>query len=392
MIKEEGEGEEEEELNSKKQKYDNELQLINSEIIEDLNNKDNLKILNNEKFKEIFFREYFLFYLINNDIKNEINNILDFIEYLYQLKNVSFNEFLLWFLNYSNIIDDMIQIYLILKKYNENILEEIKKLLNENKFKFEISHRNKEYMRILNEKFTFILESFIYIINHNFEKIKNFDDKQKEIYYNDLNDIYQTAFKIKNDLNLFLKELHSLKYILIIFNNLEKNNLNYDINLIIKFVELSNSETEAINNNDINFLIQNFDKEYDLLKQYINDQNILENILIMIYFEKYNKISSDEIRNKIFEFVFKKENLFLKSKILINYFLNNCFIPQQDDEDNNNDDEEDKFYFMNFLKEDNEILNIIETNINNNQSEKFILNFFETKLKEYFDTNEIDFN
>ena len=155
---------------------------------------------------------------------------------------------------------------------------------------------------------------------------------------------------------------------------------------------MSNSETEAINNNDINFLIQNFDKEYDLLKQYINDQNILENILIMIYFEKYNKISSDEIRNKIFEFVFKKENLFLKSKILINYFLNNCFIPQQDDEDNNNDDEEDKFYFMNFLKEDNEILNIIETNINNNQSEKFILNFFETKLKEYFDTNEIDFN
>ncbi len=168
MIKEEGEGEEEEELNSKKQKYDNTLQLINSEIIEDLNNKENLKILNNEKFKEIFFREYFLFYLINNDIKNEINNILDFIEYLYKLKNVSFNEFLLWFLNYSNIIDDMIQIYLILKKYNENILEEIKKLLNENKFKFEISHRNNEYMRILNEKFTFILESFIYIINHNF--------------------------------------------------------------------------------------------------------------------------------------------------------------------------------------------------------------------------------
>ena len=222
MIKEEGEGEEEEELNSKKQKYDNELQLINSEIIEDLNNKDNLKILNNEKFKEIFFREYFLFYLINNDIKNEINNILDFIEYLYQLKNVSFNEFLLWFLNYSNIIDDMIKIYLILKKYNENILEEIKKLLNENKFKFEISHRNKEYMRILNEKFTFILESFIYIINHNFEKILNFDDKQKEIYFNDLNYIYHISFKIKNDLNLFIKEFHSLKYILIILNNLGK--------------------------------------------------------------------------------------------------------------------------------------------------------------------------
>ena len=225
MIKNEGEEEEEEkeeELNSIKSKYDEELQLINSEINEELKNKDILKNINNEKFKNLFFRDYFLFYLIKKDIKNEIKNIIDFIEYLYQLKNVSFVEFLLWFLNYSHSIDDMIQIYLILNKYDKNIIEEIKKSINENKFKFEISHRNKEYMRILNEKFTFILESFIYIMNQNFVKILNFDDKQKEIFFNDLNYIYHISFKIKNDLNLFIKELHSLRYILIILNNLGK--------------------------------------------------------------------------------------------------------------------------------------------------------------------------
>ena len=116
----------------------------------------------------------------------------------------------------------------------------------------------------------------------------------------------------------------------------------------------------------------------------------------MIYYEKYNKISSEEIRKKIFEFVFKKENLFLKSKILINYFFNDCFIPHTDDEENNNEEDEndnndnEKYEFMDFLKEDSEVLKIIETNINNNQSEKFILNYFEIKLKDFFDKNKSD--
>ena len=75
----------------------------------------------------------------------------------------------------------------------------------------------------------------------------------------------------------------------------------------------------------------------------------------MIYDEKYKKISSEEIRKKIFEFVFNKENLFLKSKILINYFFNDCFIPHTDDEENNNEENEndnndnEKYEFMDFL-------------------------------------------
>ena len=62
-------------------------------------------------------------------------------------------------------------------KYIPNLLENIKEIIENNNVKMEISQRNPEYRKYVNNLFTIIIESLIYSLMNNFD----FNNLKKEI-------------------------------------------------------------------------------------------------------------------------------------------------------------------------------------------------------------------
>ena len=101
-------------------------------------------------------------------------------------------------------------------------MNNIKDIVENKNVKIEISVRNPEYKKYVNNLFTIVIESLIYSLFNNFEFNLN-----KEIlnnFFKDMNECILIINKLKSQLNLFLFELPNLISFFEIQESLIENN------------------------------------------------------------------------------------------------------------------------------------------------------------------------
>ncbi len=115
-------------------------------------------------------------------------------------------------------------------KYCSDIEERMKKVLDDEKIKDEISVRNQEHSKKVNLSFFYIIESFIKaILYYSVELIENDIDIFYDYFYSLI--LLETLFqKINNKFLLYSKEIYNVRIIIKIEEALKSNHQQFEIN------------------------------------------------------------------------------------------------------------------------------------------------------------------
>ena len=334
---------------------------INEKKIEESKMKFNEELnklrinIKNEMEKE----EYKGFFIsIYQDKSNEIANFLlnDYfkyfiIKYLQKVDNYQYNEKLLTFFilivkimlnrnnhiyNFKNDINEFIEIILITQGYLEdfkiffnifiefqeygiNIEDQMCKILEEDKIKYEISSRNEEYTEFVNLNIFMIFESLIRSILL-FSIVLNKNDKTKFYkYIYSFNSIKDNLEQLNKKYYLFSKELYNLRTIIKILEchnyNMEPFTNNYE-----KIINNLLEQSIFLYNNDFEHFIQNTLKLVELFDITGNDEFI--NLLLFIFRHQYKIIfDKDDKLELIKEFLKIYPNLIKNSQLFLSDIL-----------------------------------------------------------------------
>ena len=294
---------------------------------------------NNEEIKKIILNDYFIFficeYLQKKNIKYEINEkILNFLIliikiYLNEFNNNQYNfnytqeefiKIILFSQGYKEDIKSLIDIFVELQKYCDNIVESMEGLLKKNEIKYEISKRNQQYTKIVNNSFFNIVESLIRsILLYSNVLLK---DKAKffEFIYS-LTSIEASLQKINKKFYLYSKEIYNIRSLIKIEeafkNNYEPFFDNY-IFIMDNMLEQSILFYEAKYNNLLNKILELIDL-FERLFEEKNEEYI--NLLFFIYRQQYRNIYQEDIRLELIERFFNNEKLLKKSKLFLSQIL-----------------------------------------------------------------------
>ena len=360
---------------------------------------------NNEEFKKIILNDYFIFficeYLQKKNIKFEINEkILNFLKliikiYLNDFNNnqYSFNytqdefiKIILFTQGYKEDIKSLFDIFIDLQKYCDNIVESMEEILKKKEIKYEISTRNKEYTKLVNNSFFNILESLIRsILLYSYELLK---DKAKffEFIYS-LTSIEASLQKINKKFFLYCKEIYNIRTLIKIEeafkNNYESFFDNYTI-IMDNMLEQSILFYELKYNNLLNKILELIDL-FERLFQEKNEEYI--NLLFFIYRQQYRNIYEEKIRLELIERYFKNEKLLKKSKLFLAQILK--FLKPEVYNEGKNNEEDLLKEFLNLKDEKYKnfegLINILN-NINSPEFNEILLYFLEGQCQLYFRT------
>ena len=400
----------EEKLKKEKQIYFKELKLFDDYIINKIYKEQYLFqfINNNSKEKEIFYNKILYDYyeiFINNIFKKnnnskqkvekplilDIENIKKLLALIVDLKNTNIKKYLIeenndiiikfvstinWIQSYSKEIKLILDIFLKLNLKIPELYNLLKIIINERQIKYEIEKRKKENISIVNETFFILINSFLRILNIKYEIYELYKDDLFTLI-NIIKVIIQNVLRLENNLNLYSKEVITLKEII---NLMEAF---YDIGKIKienikKIINYFSNEIQYINNS--NKLCDNLNNFYNFLIEELSIENInndkLYKSLSYLFLIEYKKIYNTDFREFILRKILENNNLIKNcSQIFIIIFENII--------DNS------PVYMINNLdnikKEKSNILKIIN-NSKNIFLDEIIMNILEGKIMIYFET------
>ena len=391
-------------------KYEETFNRFEENMKNEINKKNIFKELfhqNKESFKKLIIQDYLINFLIKDFMVENTDYItnqklLDFLKLIIQKKfsennnyeyefRYSIDEFariILFVQGYKKEIKNLLDIFIKVKKYCFDIYERIKKILNEDKIKVEISERNKAYTGKVNINFYYILESFIRaILIFSVELIK-VDNAKFYNYFYEFPPIEAIFQNINKKLYLYSKEIYNIRTIIKIeeaFNhNQEIFENNYEKIMNILFQQ-SNLIYEGKYKNlyeNIMKLIKFFEENFpDKGDEYIN-------LLYFLYRQQYKNIFTEDFRTNLVEDLLQNKLLLKKSKIFLSDLLKDLkpeiFVPNNTKKQNK---EQLISNFMNFsIKKFKNFEKLFEicNNIDSPEFDEILLYFFEEQCQSYF--------
>ena len=350
-------------------------------------NHDNKEEENNYLLKIDSFDNSIKYFNIILDIKN--NTLEQFVDKNKILKNYLFKfaEIINWIQFYQNELSSLQKIYLKLSTKIPELLEQIEQVISSKQIQFEISDRNPEYTRIVNEVFFISLDSILRIITSKIE-IYNFDNADEFIdLIKIIKDVLQHALRLNNGLTLRSKEVFSLKQILKLVDALDKNNManKENMNIIIQFF---NNEANYLKKNVIKNLCSNLEDFCNVLEKMMGNLRKNNNFdfykfLSIILLDEFNKLDLPEFRQTILNKMLIKNELIKNSSQIIKLIIENSEV----DSDLNS-----MIKNINSIKEENSPMFTILNNTKNAFLEEVIMNIFERKIIKYYELIEDNIN
>ena len=230
---------------------------------------------NNIELKIMLLEDYLKYYIVNYSEKNNVNYLLNeklvnFLKLIIKIKlsnkhnhhydfdgsMIEFIKIVLFTQVYINEIKSFLDIYTEISRYCENIEDLMKKVLSEEKIKYEISDRNRNYTEIVNIHFFNLMESLLKaILLFSIELIKKDKAKFFEYLYT-LTSIEASLQKINKKFFLFSKELYNIRSIIKIDEAYKSNHEQFEEN----YEDIMNNLLKQSEQ----FYSENFDKLYTI--------------------------------------------------------------------------------------------------------------------------------
>ena len=404
---------EQEEIKNEIDKYFNVLKRLNDNTIHRMNNERLLMGIineNKEENKELFnliMNDYYIIFIENNlkignqDIGKEkfiMENKKRFINYIIDLRNKIILPYLKdyisdknilkvlaininWIESYKEEICSIIKMFLRLNN-NENIsnlLDLIKKIIDEKQIKFEISERNPKYFSIVNEIFFLSIDSIMRVITSK-EELYNLSNEKLFGLINTDKEILQNALQLEANMNLRSKEIYSLQEILKLINAFYENKL-ASVENIKKIIHYFGEETICNNEKWQRKLTDNFIEFYKFLEEKLGKYKENKNfkyykILSFMLLNEYIKITFKDFRKLLLEKVLENNELMLKSSKIFQLILENTIDFSPTEIINNLD-----------LKKGEESPIFKKLNVTDSEFlDEVIMNIFERKFRVYFES------
>ena len=404
---------EQEEIKNEIDKYFNVLKRLNDNTIHRMNNERLLMGIineNKEENKELFnliMNDYYIIFIENNlkignqDIGKEkfiMENKKRFINYIIDLRNKIILPYLKdyisdknilkvlaininWIESYKEEICSIIKMFLRLND-NENIsnlLDLIKKIIDEKQIKFEISERNPKYFSIVNEIFFLSIDSIMRVITSK-EELYNLSNEKLFGLINTDKEILQNALQLEANMNLRSKEIYSLQEILKLINAFYENKL-ASVENIKKIIHYFGEETICNNEKWQRKLTDNFIEFYKFLEEKLGKYKENKNfkyykILSFMLLNEYIKITFKDFRKLLLEKVLENNELMLKSSKIFQLILENTIDFSPTEIINNLD-----------LKKGEESPIFKKLNVTDSEFlDEVIMNIFERKFRVYFES------
>ncbi len=378
----------------------------------EINKNDLLKVIltqNNEELKKLLFEEYLKYFIIKYLEKKQIhykynNSILNFFKLIIKLKLSDNNYYNYDFQNtieefckiviftqgYIEDIKNLIDTFVEVQKYCDNIEEYIVNILKEDIIKYEISTRNKKYTKIVNLNFFITIEAFLRaILLFSFDLLKKDKAKFYEFFFS-FNSIEANLQKMNKKFYLFSKEIFNFRNIIKIQESYKNNAIQFENNYE-KIIKNLLQQSVFIYNEDYNNLyntIIELNKTFDETFKEKNEDYV--NILFFIFRQQYKSMNNEDIRIRLIENFFQNKLLIKKSKI----FLSDTLKPLKPEVYNeaNKEREPEELLIKNFMNlDENKKLEKYKKLLeiyNKYDSEEFnelLLYFFEIQCQSYFE-------
>ena len=332
----------------------------------------------------------------NNDIKkeedkmynlNEIEEAKKMLKLLVELKNkyspkdnydsIQIGNIINWLEVYSIEITSILKMYISLQKIVQNLYEQIKTVIDKKQVIFEVSERNPEHNSFVNKAFFIALESLLRVITSNekiYIKLKDDSDRYFELINID-KQIHQDGLLLNTSLTLYSKEVYSLQEILIIFEALDRCEIN-SIENLTKTIKFFSKQTTLIIKEKKSDLISNLKKLYEFLfKNIKNNNEKYGEIINSIFWNEFNKIIYDDYRRKIIEIILENQELIPYSTQIMTYIVNTNLNHSIEGIANNLDLIHDsKSKIIKMLNSSKKIF-----------VDEMLINIFETKINIFFD-------
>ena len=362
------------------------------------------KIIKNEyeknEFYELFLDDYYSLFIeknLNKDIKAindnknqkdeiDLTSLKKMLKLIVKLKFDDNNEnnivknitnTINWIECYSNEIVIILQMFSKLNKIVKNLYEQIRKIIDKDQVKFEISERNPEHRSLVNKAFFIALESLLRVITSNekiYTSLKDDSDKYFELINID-KQIHQDALLLNTSLSLYSKEVFSLQEILIIVEALFICEIN-SVDNLTKTIKFFSKQTNLIIKGKNSDLKSNLKKLYEFLFKNIRNNKLnYGEIMNSILWNEFIKIVYDEYRIKIIEIILENIELIPYSTKIMTYIVNNTLDHSIKGIPNNLDIIHDsKSKIIKMLNSSKKIF-----------VDEMLINIFETKINLYFD-------
>ena len=298
-------------------------------------NKDEFfqNIYNNNNLANMLLEDYLKYFIIKFLEKNEIDfkyneSVYKFLLIIIKVKlgetnNTKYNfkntieefiKIILFTQGYKNDIKILFNIFIDVKNYCHNIEDMICNILNENIIKYEISDRNKEYIKEVNISFFYIIESLSRaILLYSVELIKEDKNKFNE-YFSIFTLIEAKLQKFNNKFNLYSKELGNLTTIIKVHESFKNNNEQ----LFNNYKNIMNNllkQSILLYNNDYNNCYSNILSLNKIFNEtFIQKGKEYSDLLFFVFRLQYKLISDDEVKIKLIESFFKNPKLIKKKK------------------------------------------------------------------------------
>ena len=393
--------------------YKNNLDRMENNIKVEMNKYDffkNIYIQNNKEISNLLLNDYLKYFIIRYLEKNEVNcknndDIFKFLLIIVKIKISPANNYNYIFENsieelvkiilftegYKNDINQLLDIFLEIKKYCINAEINMKKLFDENIIKYDISDVNKKHRIFVNITFFKIIESLSRILLlHSLDLIKNDKNKFYE-YFHSFKSIEANLQKFNKKYYLYSREIYNIRSIIKIEESYKYNHEQFENNYEKIMNNLLQQSIYLYDNNYNNLydFILNLNKIFDETFTDKNDEYI--NLLFFIFRQQYNTIFNEEIKIKLIEDFFKNPLLILKCKLFLSETLKNMKPEIYKEQKNNKITEENLINnFMNFnenkkLLKYNNLINIYN-NIESKEFNELLLFTFETQCQSYFNS------
>ena len=389
---------------------------INERLIEnikiEINKNELLKAIlyqNNDELKQLIFEEYLRYFTLKYLEKNNLsysNNekVLNFLKmiikiklsenndynYDFQIKIEEYAQIIMFTQSYYEDIKIILDTFVEMLNYCDNIEDYIIKVLKENIIKYEISDRNKKYTKIVNINFFIIIEAILRaVLLFSIDLLKKDKAKFYEFFYS-LSSIEANLQKINKKFLLFSKEIYncinlikiqeSYKYNIIQFENNYEKIIN---NLLLQSYYIYSEDHNNLYNSIIE-LNKTFEDTFkEKTEEYIN-------LIFYIFRYQYRSLNNEDIRIKLIENFFQNKLLIKKSKIFLSDTLKQLK-PEIFNEKNKEKEPENVLIknFMN-LEENKKLLKYkklieIYNKIDSPEFNELLLYFFETQCQSYFE-------
>ena len=384
----------EEDIINEKKEYEKKLKDLNNILFIDLDKNENIKsiimendIIKNE-FAVSFLEDYYNIFIYNNlvnYIKPEENNNKKYKFDLSELKNVlklivKYNEninhdldlesivsIINWIETYSIEIAYILKIYIMLRKYIDNIYSSMEKTLKEGLINYGDNEKCQEYTSVVNKALFNGFEAILKIITSSIELYTKREKKEEIDKLLNMNkEILNQMNKFNLNLKLFSKEILTLQEIIEIIDLLNINGKCTKENLetIIKYF------SEDLDENN---LVENFDKFNKYLEQIFDKNNSYYKLISIVFKNEFAKNNNNiDFKNKITAIITSKNEYILSNSQLLKIILE--FDTSPDKIGNN----------LDTILKDQNILQIINNNCNNEFLEQNILNIYDFLFMKYF--------